>query len=407
VLFVSHDAARAGAAMFLINFLHWFAQNTNIPFQVLICKRGEMESEFERLAPVWYLDSRSGRKARLQGMIRNLTRAGSNKNVLGFKDLAPRIGSALNTGLVYSNTVTNGRVLEALTPLGCPILTHVHELEFAIRTYAGASFENVKRYTDHFVVCADVVGNNLVTRHGIARNKIERIHEFVPTMARPRDDAPALRRAIVAEIGVPEDARIIGGCGTVDWRKGCDLFVQLGLAIRAQNPRFPVHLLWVGAKPSDERFYALQHDLERAGLTDCIHFIGARRNPLDYIAAFDVFALVSREDPFPLVVMESAALGVPTVCFDGAGGAREFVEDDAGCVVPYLDVNAMARHALELLVTDALRVQLGKRAQEKVRERHDIGIGAPQLTKTIHRMLEQGRAINARSGNTASVDATS
>jgi hypothetical protein len=32
-------------------------------------------------------------------------------------------------GLIYSNTVVNGDVLEFLADLGCPVITHVHELE--------------------------------------------------------------------------------------------------------------------------------------------------------------------------------------------------------------------------------------------------------------------------------------
>jgi glycosyltransferase involved in cell wall biosynthesis len=197
---------------------------------------------------------------------------------------------------------------------------------------------------------------------------------------------------VAAELGIPEDSRIVGGCGTVDWRKGSDLFLQLAIAIRARTPTFPVHLLWLGAKPPGDGFYGLQHDLDHAGLTKCVHFIGSRSNPLDYIAAFDVLTLVSREDPFPLVIMEAATAGVPTICFENAGGGREFVEEDAGCVVPYLDIGAMADCVLKLLETDDLLVRLGQRAQEKVRERHDITLSGPKILQTIDRMLGRGDA---------------
>lgn len=387
VLFISHDAFRAGATIILINLLRWFKENTDIPFHVLICKHGEMEEEFRKLAPVWYLDQRVGRRAALRAAIRTMTGNMRISNELTLAGLSTKIGSATKTGLIYSNTVTNGRALKALSSLGCPVLTHVHELEFAIRTFAGDDFELVKRYTDHFVVVADAVRNNLVVRHGIPENKIERIYGFVPTTARPRADVPALKREIAAELKIPEESRIVGGCGTVDWRKGCDLFLQLAITIRARTPAFPVHLLWLGAKPPGDGFYSLQHDLERAGLTNHVHFIGSRSNPLDYIAAFDVLALVSREDPFPLVIMEAAAAGVPTICFDNAGGGREFVEEDAGCVVPYLDIGAMADCVLKLLGTDDLRIRFGQRAQEKVRERHDIGVSAPKILQIIERML--------------------
>jgi glycosyltransferase involved in cell wall biosynthesis len=310
--------------------------------------------------------------------------------------LASRIGASANVGLVYSNTVVNGRVLDALSPLGCPVLTHVHELEFAIHTYAGKDFEYVKQHTDHFVAVSEAVRNNLVARHGIPEASVERIYGSVPTMARPRADLRVLKRAMAAEIGIPENARIVGGCGTVYWLKGCDLFLQLALAIRARQSSVPVHLVWLGAKPSVESFYPVQHDLIHAGLADRVHFIGYRPNPLDYIAAFDVLALVSREDAFPLAIMEAAAVGVPTVCFDGAaGGGCEFVEADAGRVVAYLDLNAMAERVLEFLGDDELRSRLGQRARRKVRERHDISVMAPKLVRTIERMLATGSGSKA------------
>ena len=286
----------------------------------------------------------------------------------------------------------NGNVLDALSTLGCPVLTHVHELEFAIHTYRGEDFEYIKRHTDHFVAVSDAVRSNLVGRHRIPEAKVERIYGFVPTMARPRADALLLKRALAAEIGIPENARIVGGCGAVHWIKGCDLFLQLAVAIRGREPSVPVHLVWLGAKPSATRFYPFEHDLAGAGLADVVHFIGARPNPLDYFGAFDVFALVSREEAFPLVVMEAAALGVPTVCFDGAGGSREFVEADAGRVVPYLDLGAMAECVLEILGDDQLRNTIGQRARDKVRKFHDINVLAPKLLQTIERMLATGNA---------------
>jgi len=115
VLFVSHDAYRAGATIILLNFLRWFKEKTDIPFIVLVCERGEMVGEFEKLSPVWYLDRQVGRKAALRAAIRTLTGGMLNKKVVGYTDLAAQIGSGRKVGLIYSNTVANGRVLEALS----------------------------------------------------------------------------------------------------------------------------------------------------------------------------------------------------------------------------------------------------------------------------------------------------
>src|SRR5438105_14205391 len=161
VLFISHDASRTGATIILINFLRWFKQNADIPFQVLICKRGELEDQFEALAPVWYLDTELGRRAAVRAALFRIALA-RPPNVLRFTALAARIDSSAKIGLIYSNTIANGRVLEALAPLSCPVLTHVHELEFAIRRFGGKDFESVKRHTNHFVAVSEAVRNNLM-----------------------------------------------------------------------------------------------------------------------------------------------------------------------------------------------------------------------------------------------------
>jgi glycosyltransferase involved in cell wall biosynthesis len=388
VLFVSHDAYRGGATLMLLNFLRWLKDNTHLHFQILLCNTGGLEQEFEQLAPVWYLDTTVGRRARLRAAIRKLTAPLRPSNTVSLGDAAARIRRSARIGLIYSNTVINGRTVNALLPLGCPVVTHVHEMEFAIQAIAGKNFAYVKEHTDRFVAVSDAARRNLIVRHGIPAHKVEHIPGFIPNTARPRFDVPALRRSLALEIGCPPDARIVGGSGTISWPryKGCDLFVQLAVAIRARKPAFDVHYVWLGAPAAGPVIAPVRHDIEKAGLTDCVHFIGSKPNALEYIAAFDVYALVSREESLSLVMLEAATLAVPTVCFDGHG-SREFVEHDAGAVVPYLDVQAMADRVLEFLEREPLRWQIGQRAQQRVQERHDIATAAPKLLRVIEGAL--------------------
>jgi glycosyltransferase involved in cell wall biosynthesis len=77
--------------------------------------------------------------------------------------------------------------------------------------------------------------------------------------------------------------------------------------------------------------------------------------------------------------LEAAALRKAYICFLESGGAPEFVENDAGVCVPYLDVDSMASQVEDLFRDGARRHQLGHRAQRKVIERHDIEVAAPRL----------------------------
>ena len=87
-----------------------------------------------------------------------------------------------------------------------------------------------------------------------------------------------------------------------------------------------------------------------------------------------------------MVMLEAACFGVPSLCFDRCGGAPEFVEDDAGFVVPHLDAMAMAEHVIQLAEDRSLRDRLGRGAEKKVRDRYDVSVVAPQILKIIREM---------------------
>jgi hypothetical protein len=70
------------------------------------------------------------------------------------------------------------------------------------------------------------------------------------------------------------------------------------------------------------------YDVAQLGLQNICHFLTAVLNPEPYFGAFDLFALTSRKDPFPVAILEATG-GLPIVCFAHAGGASEFVEYDA------------------------------------------------------------------------------
>jgi glycosyltransferase involved in cell wall biosynthesis len=176
-------------------------------------------------------------------------------------------------------------------------------------------------------------------------------------------------------------------CGTADWRKGADIFVQLALHLKKHFGPSPYHCLWLGGSPGEHR--AVTHDLTRAGLVDICRFIPPVPNPEAYLSAFDVFALTSREDPFPVAMLEAAAGGLPIVCFAGAGGAPELVENDAGIIVPYLDVQAMAQACADLLANADLRRQLGHNAKNKVRDRYLLVNQGPKILAVIQTAMGQ------------------
>jgi glycosyltransferase involved in cell wall biosynthesis len=264
------------------------------------------------------------------------------------------------------------------------MLTHVHELEFLFGMETESALSRLLAGTRQFIACSNAVRENLIRNHAVPASQIETIHESIP-VADIR--AERTREQVLRELHIPDDALLIMGTGNASWRKGTDLFIQLARAVCRQ--RSHAYFAWIGGG-----WYLdvaqFEHDVRLAGLTEKIRFTGAVLKPADYLAAADVFVLTSREDPYPLVCLEAAAVAKPIVCFAGAGGMPEFVEEDCGYVVPYLDIMAMADRVVPLLDSLECRVTMGAAARRKVTQRHDIGRAAPRIMEVIERTIAVG-----------------
>jgi glycosyltransferase involved in cell wall biosynthesis len=373
-LFLSHDATRTGAPLLLLAFLRWVRAESDVEFRIVLKDGGDLEREFAAAGPCTNLrwNTHPRKRGGPFGRFRKPVPA-------------PPMPPLHDIDLVYSNTITNGAVTAALAPSGRPIITHVHELENVIHQYGVENFELVKRHTTLFITASRAVKQNLVAAHGIPDERIAVVHSFLPMREFSEDRASRSREEMRASLGIPEHAYVVGGCGTTDWRKSPELFVQLAAKVRRRAPGAPFHFLWVGGSLSFE----LRWDLERLGLEN-VTFVPHTDRALDYFTAMDAFALTSRVDPYPLVCLEAATLGKPILCFDGAGGMSEFVEDDCGYVVPYLELGEMADRLVALEGDRDRSRALGAAARRKVAARHDIGRAAPEIVALMHRVARGG-----------------
>jgi glycosyltransferase involved in cell wall biosynthesis len=379
VLFISHDANPHGAQIFLLQFLEWMKKNSDIPVEILLGHGGPLAGRFTAVGrtSVWPAGISGG-------------------TPLPDGDPLMKRFREAGVGLVYSNTIVNGRILAGLSRLGRIVISHPHELDYWMKNrLPKGDLRLALDQSDHFVACSRAVCRSLVESLGVPADRVSVVYEFIPLEPRETSTVDAARSRVREELGAGSDAEIVCGSGTTDWRKAPDLFVQVARLVRGRLSGRDVHFIWVGGDAEGAEFTQLRHDVEKSGLAGAVHFLGHRPDPRDCFAASDVFILPSREDPFPLVNLEAASEGVPIVCFDGSGGSGEFVEEDAGFVVPYLDVEAMAGRVVEILTTPGLRDRLGRRAAEKVRERHDIEVVAPKLLDLIESRLRKAAGSRA------------
>jgi glycosyltransferase involved in cell wall biosynthesis len=235
---------------------------------------------------------------------------------------------------ILSNTITNGDILPIIRKnYTGVIVSYIHELEMASSFFTHA--QDIKQLisnTDYFAYPSIAVKDFLIEKHKISEEKLFYLPYYIPHTSSRLSERVSFTERFTFRIG---------GCGTTDWRKGIDLFLQVALIIKKELKSTKIKFIWKGAVEGLD-YERLLYDIRKAKLEDVITIEKSGSNMDEFWNSLDLFLLTSREDPFPLVVLEAASYKVPTIAFNGAGGATEFISEDAGIVIPYLDVQGMA-----------------------------------------------------------------
>jgi glycosyltransferase involved in cell wall biosynthesis/SAM-dependent methyltransferase len=367
LLVVSHDAALAGAQLILLeNLRHW--TRAGVDCRVLLLGSGVLEPAFSAECPTVCGET-----------LRGLTRSQMVDAVLD--DLAT---TGWKPDAAFCNTVASVDAMSVLKARGTPVVSAVYELPTSIDDSLGGRrcIERVLAASARVMVASAFVRDRLSEAYGLDPSRLLPIHTGV--LSRDLPEREEARRRVRRELDVSDDTVVVLGCGSIHHRKGTDLFVAAAGAARRTGTTRPIVFVWVGEDQSGPTFGNwCRHDAERLGVTDMVRFVGKRDDPTVWFAGSDLFALTSREDPFPMVCLEALAAGLGVVGFEGAGGAPEALRPDRGVVVGYLDTNAMgialaglADHPDEL---DSLRCRALQHAAE--------GLGWDRYMRDIHRLL--------------------
>ena len=86
---------------------------------------------------------------------------------------------------------------------------------------------------------------------------------------------------------------------------------------------------------------------------------------LPFYQMADGLLLPTLYDPFPNVILEAMACGLPVITTTGCGGAEFITEGDNGYVCDALDITAL-QQAVMALPTRALGSAEGARARERI-----------------------------------------
>ncbi|MGD9561778.1 MAG: glycosyltransferase family 4 protein [Pyrinomonadaceae bacterium] len=123
------------------------------------------------------------------------------------------------------------------------------------------------------------------------------------------------------------------------------------------------------------------------GLTDRVHFVGARSDVPDILAELDVFVLSSFYEGLPIAVSEAMLAGVPMVVSDIAPLAEATASGEFAEVFPVQDADALASKLIGLLADKDRRIALAQLARDFAVENFSIDAHLRDLVKLYTGLL--------------------
>jgi glycosyltransferase involved in cell wall biosynthesis len=234
------------------------------------------------------------------------------------------------------------------------------------------------RGTDRVIVSAESVRDFYIRQVHADPARVDVIYNAVDWSQLETTMSPHELRA---SAGVPNDAPLAGIIARLTEQKAHRYLFD---AMASTDGLASMHLLVVGdGNLRDD----LRARVERLGLSSRVHFLGARRDLGNLLAAIDLFVMPSLWEGLPLSMVLAMGAGLPVVATRVAG-IPEVVQDGAtGMLVPPADVDAIGS-ALATLVSDSsLRRRLGEAAAAFVRPRFGVDRYVASVTGVYDRLL--------------------
>lgn len=127
-------------------------------------------------------------------------------------------------------------------------------------------------------------------------------------------------------------------------------------------------LVIVGEGPERE---AIRAEAARLGIEHRVHLPGFARDPERFVGLFDVFALSSHSEQFPISLVEAMSAGRPVAAFAVGDIAAMVAEENRPFIVPPGDEAALAEALAALAGDTNLRGTLRKANRAKARASYD------------------------------------
>ncbi len=172
------------------------------------------------------------------------------------------------------------------------------------------------------------------------------------------------------ELGLSETLPIIGAVSRMDEpTKGLGTLIHAMARINKQSSHGMCQLLLVGDGPAYKQLSEL---VAKLGLSECVVFLGMRRDIERILPLLDIFVMPSLSEGFGVAIVEAMAAGRPVVATAVGGIPEVVIHGETGLLVQPNDHQALAEAIEDLLRRPDYARALGIKGQHRAREKFSV-----------------------------------
>ena len=239
----------------------------------------------------------------------------------------------------------------------------------------------------------------VLARLGVPRHKLVLLGNGVDLQRfRPAANEQDRRQAR-ADLGVDDDAVVVGAVARLVWQKGFHELFEAAEQLRKTQP--DVVFVVVGGTDADKPDAISSDQLVDASRRGNIVFAGNRDDMEHVYAGFDIFVLPSHREGFPRSAMEAAASGLPVIATDIRGCRQVVAQRQSGLLVPLHDPVRLAAAIEELVRDPVLRRQMGSAGRRKAEAEFDDRSVVSKSLQAYERVLAATSSTRRRTQSSA------
>ena len=210
----------------------------------------------------------------------------------------------------------------------------------------------------------------------------ERI-EVIANAVAPLPPSPTTRNELLAELRLPDDARLIGLVGRLWPQKRVKDAIWAADLLKVIRP--DVHLLILGDGPQRDRLRRYRDQVE---IRDKVHFLGRRDDVGRLLPHFDVLWSTSAYEGQSNAIMEAMSAGVPVVATDIPGTRDLVVDGRTGYLFPVGNRAMLAKRTNKILDDPALARRLAQAAKKQMADEFSVEKMIDRYADLYRRILE-------------------